>query len=67
MKNKVIEILESSEHINAEINRIVNSNRVYGEDENAEKLRNQLKKLVQQVRDDMIEIHDLKKDSLIDR
>ncbi len=59
MTNKVIEILESSERINAEINRIVNKFRVYKQDAIANDMRDRLKKLVQMVRHDMIEIHKL--------
>ena len=63
MRNKVVEILESAERIESEINFIVNTSGIGllgTNNQKAEKLKEKLKKLVTHVQKDMCEIHNLK-------
>ena len=63
MKNKVVEILNASERTDSQINFIVNAYGgvgLLGQSNNkAQRLKEEIEKLVKMVRDDMIEIHKL--------
>ena len=60
MRNKVIEVIDSAERIESEINFIVNSSGVGllgSGNPKAERLKERLKTLVKHVQEDMLEIH----------